>query len=158
MKKISYKLIIPIVTVVVVSLFIILYIVMQVAMQNRQQLTIAHIDNQLSVWEKDMKRIEKKAISIASYCAVNLITKQAYKSYLKDGDISKASSILEDEYLTINKFVEENTGDNIRIHFHTSDLKSLLRVWTHKRGDDLSGFSLNFIPFGIYTMSFPYLS
>ncbi len=90
-----------------------------------------------------LKMNEKQNIGLTN--AINIANNQAVIQALKTNDRQLAINTLS----RISKQFKENTNyKNTKIHIHTKDLRSFLRVWKpNKYGDDLSGFrkSINYL-------------
>ncbi len=78
----------------------------------------------------------KKTVGISN--AVALSTNADLKVALDEGDRDLAYEVFSS---VTSDYKEKTSFKNIKIHIHTADVKSFLRVWKpEKNGDDLSGF------------------
>jgi len=57
---------------------------------------------------------------------------------LSTNNVEIAKKELEEQILPFFKNILKN--DSVKIHIHTKDIKSFIRTWTTRRGDDLSSF------------------
>ncbi len=140
MKKISYKIAIPIITIVLALIVLMLFTVRYATLKNRDGLINKHLHEQLTLWHKNIDEAESKCLGLISYIGVNPDVITGFEIYNKTHDIDKAAEFLKERNFKTGKYINEITGTNNRIHFHTKDMKSLYRSWTDKHGDDLSGF------------------
>ncbi|WP_141080350.1 cache domain-containing protein, partial [Campylobacter pinnipediorum] len=77
----------------------------------------------------------KEQIAITS--AINL----SQNKYIIDALLYNDKSIAKKELLNLaNSLKDSSDYKNIKIHVHTADIKSFLRHWNDKSGDDLSSF------------------
>ncbi|MEO1953910.1 MAG: cache domain-containing protein, partial [Campylobacterales bacterium] len=60
------------------------------------------------------------------------------KKALKDNNVTMAEEALQTEIIPF--FRNKLKNNHVKIHLHTKNTVSFLRSWSHKRGDDLSGF------------------
>lgn len=83
------------------------------------------------------KTIDSKD-NVALTNVLSLAQNRSFQEALRNGD--KALALQTGQKL-IESFKQNSTFQNVKIHLHTADAKSFLRVWKpEKNGDDLSGF------------------
>lgn len=74
---------------------------------------------------------------LALVSAINLSQNGYIINALKTGDKAELKS----ELKKLNESIKQSSEyKNLRIHIHSADIKSFLRGWNDKNGDDLSGF------------------
>ncbi len=134
LKSISTKIHIPL----ILSLFIGLGIIMVssfVGLEDIEKDVYAKEANALRIFaEKSIEAKEKIALTNV----LNLAQNSSFQDALKIGD--KALALKMGEQL-VETLKQNSSFKNIKIHLHTADAKSFLRVWKPaKNGDDLSGF------------------
>ncbi len=139
-KKISLKIAIPIISIVLLTLILLPANVIRMLNNANKKIITSHMNEHMKNYQTDLKRIEKKALSIASYCASYPFVIEAYDTFERTNDIAQSSAIIEKNFVKINNSLQENTGQPIRVHYHLPPARSFIRCWTDKRGDDLSEF------------------
>ncbi len=83
-----------------------------------------------------MANMQSKTLETLTFIADDPRVKEAYKL-----DDETAAQLLTDYALPLsNSIGAANEGDILRLHFHRPPAKSLLRLWSKKRFDDLSSF------------------
>ncbi|MBE3610420.1 HAMP domain-containing protein [Campylobacter sp. RM12916] len=76
-------------------------------------------------------------IQVASLGAINL----AQNKFVIDALLSNDKAMLKNELKKLVESYKDNSiYQNMKIHVHTADVKSFLRHWSDKSGDDLSSF------------------
>lgn len=91
--------------------------------------------------EKQMSTFAKESLQtkyqLALVSAINLSQNGYIINALKTGDKAELKS----ELKKLNESIKQSSEyKNLRIHIHSADIKSFLRGWNDKNGDDLSGF------------------
>lgn len=140
MKKISLKILIPVLTTIVVSVALLVAMASFYVDKISDEQVEARIETKIHIFNTNLERIANKAVEIASFFAATTQTKTAYEIYNKQQNSDTAISIFESEFKQINKSILKTGYDGFRVHFHTKDFHSFYRSWTNKRGDDLSSF------------------
>ncbi|MBE2986864.1 HAMP domain-containing protein [Campylobacter sp. RM12920] len=98
-------------------------------------------DNVISDKEKNFRlftaeKLNSK-IQVASLGAINL----AQNKFVIDALLSNDKAMLKNELKKLVESYKDNSiYQNMKIHVHTTDVKSFLRHWSDKSGDDLSSF------------------
>ncbi|MBE3022773.1 HAMP domain-containing protein [Campylobacter sp. 7477a] len=98
-------------------------------------------DNVISDKEKNFRlftaeKLNSK-IQVASLGAINL----AQNKFVIDALLSNDKAMLKNELKKLVESYKDNSiYQNMKIHVHTADVKSFLRHWSDKSGDDLSSF------------------
>ena len=133
-KSISTKIHIPLMISLVVSILTI-YFVSQSGQEEMEKNVYASEAKALGVFtEKSL--LVKKTISMTN--VLNIAQNNDFINALKTDD--KALALTAGRAL-IQSYKDNTRFKNIKIHLHTPDVKSFLRVWKPtKNGDDLSGF------------------
>jgi len=97
-----------------------------------------------------LKMREKENIGLTN--AINIANNQAIIEALKNNNREIAIKALK----SISKQFRENTKfKNIKVHIHTKDIRSFVRIWKlNKYGDDLSGFRKSILEVKSYKRPF----
>ena len=97
-----------------------------------------------------LKIKEKENIGLSN--AINIANNQAIIEALKNNDRKLAINALK----SISKQFKDNTKfKNIKVHVHTKDIRSFVRIWKlDKFGDDLSGFRESIVNVKTYKRPF----
>ena len=129
-KKIHY----PLIAAIIIGIVIMIIISYNSTQNIKKEIFHNTKEDLISLFKLKMEA--KKDVGITN--AISIAQNTAVIEALKTGDRKialKALKKLTEEYKKYTKF------KNIKIHIHTSDLHSFLRVWKpNKYGDDLSGF------------------
>ena len=134
------KILIPIIAILLVTSGLFLFVSRKNFLDSSEEQLNHAIENKISDIQLNIGRVGKKALYSASIIAEMDIVKKAYELYYETGDIEQSAALLDQEFLQINKTVEEINKVPTRIHFHLPPARSFYRCWTKKRGDDLSDF------------------
>ncbi|MBN1253118.1 MAG: hypothetical protein JXR51_02555 [Bacteroidales bacterium] len=139
-KRISLQISIPLILLTAIILIIILWVVVFNYSKNSENYISDRIRKQLSNYDSNLERIQSKALMTASCFADLASTKEAYRILAETNDRELAIKPLIKQVSQINNKIKRNMDMDLKIHFHTSDTRSLYRSWSDKRGDDISGF------------------
>lgn len=78
---------------------------------------------------------KKKDVGLTN--AIGFAANQELQQALRDGDREKARTLV----ASVSNLYKQNSDfKNIQLHLHTPELKTFLRSWNDKAGDDLSRF------------------
>lgn len=98
------------------------------------------IHSKVTTLKSTLDNLGTEALYMSSIFSRMEIVKKAYTEYYRTGNLDSCSLIIEKELVPISKNIELATGLSPQIHFHLPPGKSFIRVWTKKRGDDISSF------------------
>lgn len=132
--SISTRIYIPLIIAIAIGITIVFYMGQQSANEIEQNI---YQDEATTAALYYNKLLDEK-LHIALVGAINIANNRDFITALKKNDKNLALQ----EGSKINRSFKENTNfKNIKIHLHTADIKSFLRVWQpQKNGDDLSSF------------------
>jgi len=134
MKSISTKIHIPLVLSLVVSILTIYMVSLSGKAEMEENVYESEAKALTAFTEKSL--LVKKTISMTN--VLSIAQNKDFVRALKTGD--KALALKAGENL-LNSYKQSTRFQNIKIHLHTPDVKSFLRVWKpEKNGDDLSSF------------------
>lgn len=139
-KKLSVKILFPVIISFILFSGIILYTLLTFEKKN-----IAYTINQETelfenLIDGNIERIGSQGLYLASVIASMDTIKGIYRAYSNSGDFELLSKSFKNPVDAIVKEVETNLNLSPRIHFHLPPAQSFYRCWTDKRGDDLSAF------------------
>lgn len=140
MKKILYKILLPLSISVLISFIIILIISRYFLIQTNTQNTDLYIKKTVHDLEANITAMGDKALYASGICSELDFVKDAYVKYYSTNDVFSSSQIIRKRFKTINKQIEKNTGAKAKIHYHLPPAKSFIRCWSQKHGDDISSF------------------
>ncbi len=143
-QKTGIKIIVPVISLVIILLTVVNIVTKYEIRKINSEFIGEKTKNQAVSF---VKRIESRIQSAAE--KVTLLT--------RDSEISKLfyyalnppeSTTKEENFINFKKYIDDtisliiqNSGlTDVKIHFHTNDIKSFYRSWTNKRGDDLKKF------------------
>ncbi len=126
-------------TIAIIYILVVLlgYVILEKNNKNAAELFL--LNKQKSI-ENNIKRVAKKALGEASFYASLEDTKNAYLKFHETNDIQKGSKILDESIKPLIIEQEKLLNKKIKIHFHLPPARSFDRMWTDKRGDELSSF------------------
>ena len=134
MKSISTKIHIPLVLSLAVSILTIYMVSLSGEAEMEENVYESEAKALTAFTEKSL--LVKKTISMTN--VLSIAQNKDFVRALKTGD--KALALKAGENL-LNSYKQSTRFQNIKIHLHTPDVKSFLRVWKpEKNGDDLSSF------------------
>ena len=91
--------------------------------------------------EKESELFAKEKLEAKMQVAVLSAINLAQNRFIVDALLTNNKSAVKQELLKLtDSFKESSAYKNMKIHIHTSDVKSFLRHWNDKSGDDLSSF------------------
>ncbi len=138
--SLGLKISVPIILLTTIFLLIILLLNFQRVKTNSENNLDDLIVRKIAKVESNIGRIQNKALWVSSVCSDLSFVKKAYSEYYNTRDIQTSSKIIEKEMLNVNKAILNNTQTEAKIHFHLPPAQSFIRVWSAKRGDDISPF------------------
>jgi len=139
-KKLWIQISLPIIGIITVIMAVFVVTINSYFISNNNNQIKSKSEANLNAFNKDIKRIEKKALSISSTYATQGMTDSAYRHYFNTKDLESSVEILKTNFVKINKITIDNINEQIRIQYHLAPAQSFFRSWTDKRGDDLSSF------------------
>ena len=138
--KLSSKITIPTLFVVAFIIIAFSYLGREFVKNNYKKHTTKVMQTKLQNFNSNLDKLANQALYIASFCAEIPFVKYAYSKLIETNDLYRSSFLLENNFKNITKSIKKNTKIDAKIHFHTKDGKSFIRLWNKKRGDDLTGF------------------
>lgn len=131
---------IPVIATIAIVIIALIFIINAFFEQNNKNQLHEQAVMSLSGLESNIANLEKEALKIATIHATSSTTDSAYSIFNKTGNFEESANIFNQKFGLINSELQQNTGEQIGIHFHIPPARSLYRSWTDKRGDDLSSF------------------
>ncbi len=138
--SIRNKLFLPLLSILVLFLSAFIIINVYSFIQTYNYDTKKYIENKINSFHKISNEISNDALYIALISSKMPFVQDAYKEYYASGNLDSASLIIESHFSGINEMIQLNTGHEARIHFHLPPARSFIRLWSKKRGDDISDF------------------
>lgn len=94
-------------------------------------------ETESKVMNQAFQRALDQKLEVALTNAINIANNRVIIEALKSGERTLAIAPLKK---LSQDFKDHTLFQNIQIHVHTADIKSFIRHWSDKHGDDLSGF------------------
>jgi methyl-accepting chemotaxis protein len=138
--NLKFKLLFPITISLIGSALVFIFMSWRTSVITTEGQIKTIIANKISDIHHNFDREARESLHAAALIAGMETVKKAYSHYYRTNDIDSSVSILQSEFLKIQKSAEQITNMPIRIHFHLPPARSFFRSWTNERGEDLSGF------------------
>lgn len=140
--KLKNKTIIPVVIGVCVIAIVMLFSANYYIKQNFNNQLSVRIDSKQTDLNQLLDDISNRATIMAAIVSEINYVVEAYNKHNITNDIEQSIQIMIDNGFNnvINSLKKQGGIKDVRIHFHLPPAKSLWRIWTDKRGDDLSSF------------------
>ncbi len=103
---------------------------------NKQQI----VNSKVKGVKKTLSDLGKEALYVSSVFSKQDVAIEAYRNYYENGDLKAAAKMIEEKLVPVTKTIEASTGTSPRIHYHLPPATSFIRLWSKKRGDDISSF------------------
>jgi methyl-accepting chemotaxis protein len=139
--SLGVKISVPIILITTILMLTLLLINYQRVKTQHQKSIDKSFENKMKDIDNNIKRIQNKALWIASVCSNLDIVKKSYADYYETGDIEGSTKSLAKQMTQISEALKSYTGvQDASIHFHLPPALSFYRSFSKKKGDDLSSF------------------
>ncbi|ALO16449.1 Ribose and galactose chemoreceptor protein [Salinivirga cyanobacteriivorans] len=138
--KLLYKIAIPMTIVIIVAISLITLFSRNYLVNTNDSNTNAIIESKIADLNKNINRMGNKALYAASMAANLDFVYDGYHKYYQTKNVDSAGQIMRPKLKPITEAIRKQTGGQAKIHYHIPPAKSLLRSWSDKHGDDISGF------------------
>ncbi|MEZ5069524.1 MAG: hypothetical protein R2751_00805 [Bacteroidales bacterium] len=139
-KRISTKILFPVLGLILAMALALVGISENFFKRNSRETTSNTIKGKVSETQKNIERVSKKALYGATVIAEMDVVKEAYAHFYETDDLESSVEILKTQMEAIEGSMQESFPGSAKIHFHLPPARSFYRVWSGKRGDDLSDF------------------
>ena len=138
--SIAFKLIVPIVILVIIIMVIGFLRVNLTNYKFINEKSTIESNITLKIINTDIADKQESALTTSSMLADLSSVKWAYSVYYKTKNLDSAYNIIKRNVKPLIDNAKKNADITPNIHFHLPPAKSLIRLWTDKHGDDLSSF------------------